>query len=519
MSCDDFIYTPHGRQGIGVIQPQSGLDYPFVNPSDDIRYLVADFYLAFDDNRVYAAALPLSIKYLYNVGCGPNDLPPSGPAPVHDADIVVVDKNGVEVLNTCTGSGVVLTTRDWNTDYKIYEWVAPNAVCRLVAYTTWRTGEPTPVNYVQYLAPQSALLDARTVYRMPKRLRSLSVRQNSGTTTIGPYVGKIRFRNNYNVEISAADTTTSAFVTTTRVNFSAEPGSGAGYFPVCGDGYDEETQEPIPQPIKQINGVAANSAGDFLLAGSDCIYVRRPTAVVAGQLVPHPTAQQQVGADCVPCCACADYVSTALYMNQIRDKYKLIGTRANEVKNIHEENITKWRDKRNCAINNPLKLVMVPQCCPFMDIVTMICNPCTVCYPPSTLILTLETRVNVGLSLVCRETTLYGSGGTSAQPVLSTARVGNVTTITIPMLAVPGGSASYIKMRVRAEDSDAIAAGPTITGTLTGLFAPQSPILVGCDADVPAVPRAAAVATKTTSFNCSVAGTDTQPCPTSTTTV
>jgi hypothetical protein len=73
VSCPEFSFAPRGRQGIGVIQPQSGLDYPLVSPSEDIRYLLADMYFEYDDEGLYntastPAALPLRVKWLYGVG-------------------------------------------------------------------------------------------------------------------------------------------------------------------------------------------------------------------------------------------------------------------------------------------------------------------------------------------------------------------------------------------------------------------------------------------------------------------
>lgn len=512
MSCPDFIYTPLGRQGIGVVQPQSGLDYPLVSPSEDIRYLIADFYLAFDDLGEYSknqslAALPLRIKYLYGVGCGPSAVPAGGPVPANAADIVVVDDNGVEILNTCT-TGTAFTSREWGTDYVIYEWLTANCVCRLVAYKTWHTGEPTPANYPQYFAPAAATIDARATYKMPRRLRSLRVRQRDGTTTNGPYTGKVRFRNNFNVEIDPGDTTTTNFIRNTRVTFSAEAGSGTGYFPVCGSGYDEETQELIPQPIKQINGVAANADGDFLLAGSDCMYVRRPTVISGQQLTPSTTAQQQIGADCAPCCACADYVSTALYMNQVRDQYKLIGVRANEVKTIHEDNIEKWQQKRQCTLNNPLKLIMVPQCCPTMDIVVMLCNPCTTCVPASVLNLELTPSAPAALSTVCGETTIYGANGATNQAAPLVTAINGKTNIAIQLPPVTPGSSGYAKIRVKS----ATRANISLTGVLTGTFIDNTPILTGCVGETPRQGREVAQTIKTAAFNCAADGTSNRPC-------
>lgn len=516
MSCPEFVYTPHGREGIGVIQPQSGLDYPLVKPSEDIRYLLADLYLAFDDRGEYytdtpVAQFPLRIKYLLNVGCAEGTLPDGAPTPNNDADIVIVDQQDTEILNTAT-TPATCTVKNWGDDYQIYEWTTTNAVCRIVVHTTWKTGEPEPKEYAQYLAPVDATIDARAVYKMPKRLRSLRVRQKSGTITTGPYSGKIRFKNNYNTELTTGDTTTSGFVVDTRINFSAVAGSGAGYFPVCGDGYDEETQELIPQAIRRINGIQASDAGDFVMAGGDCMYMRRPTVKTGDVINPSPTAHQQAGADCTPCCACSEYVNAALYLNQLRDQYQLIGQRVGEVKALHDGNVTNWNDKRTCAVSNPLKLIMVPQCCPALDIVLMICNPCTTCFLPSTLVLNLaSTTPNTQLNLACQGgTTIFNPDGSTAHTGIAAAIVPGGTQFAVQMPAVNPGSSAYVKFRVKSSQR----VPQPIIGTLTGTFSDGSQIKTGCAGEVAETARTEAVATNSATLNCDASGNDNRTCVT-----
>lgn len=513
MSCPDFVYTPAGRQGIGVVQPQSGLDYPLVKPSEDIRYLLADFYLAYDDPGEYGPPrisfkLPLRIKYLLNVGCEQNEIPAGAPTLVHDADIVIVDSDGRQVLNTAT-TAATCGVRDWGADYKIYEWLTEDAVCRLVAHKTWKTGEPEPRQYAQYLEPTNAVLDERAVEKMPRRLRSISVKQLTGTVTNGPYTGKIRFKNSYNTEIVPAETTITDFVVNTRIDFSAVAGTGIGYFPVCGSGYDENTNEPIPQPIKTINNIPANTAGDFLLASDDCMFIRRPTVLSGGGLQPSKTAHQQIGSDCGPCCVCPDYVNTALYLNQVAAQYQLIGQRAATVKKIHEDNIAKWVDKRACTVNNPLKLILVPQCCPLLDVVLMLCNPCQKCYLPSTLSLTLDApNQNVNFEVFCGNTTLYGPDGVSTNVIIKMATLPAGTRFDVQMPAVKDGGSAYVKFRVKA----ATAGNYPIRASLSGVFSDNTPILTGCPEEVIPGGRQVAMVEKFTTLNCEAGGTDNRPC-------
>lgn len=483
MSCADFVYTPLGRNGVGVVQPQSGLDYPLVAPSEDIRYLLADFYLSYDDKGEYSATVlptqfPLRIKYLLNVGCEPNDLPAGAPVPANDADIVVVDARNTEILNTATASAVTFSKRDWGADYCIYEWITPDATCRLIAHTTWKTGEPSAQNYLQHLMPAAAVLDARVIHKLPKRLRSISVRQLNGALKTGPYTKNIVLKNGYNTTLEAAERVVTNFVTNTRVTLDATAGSGLGAYSECGA--DEETGNSTPQPIRSINGVAPRAAGDLLLAAADCLYVRRPTTVSGNVLRPSTTAQQQIGADCTPCCACNDYVDTARYMNELRDRYSLIGQRASVVNALHAENIQRWVELRACTLN-PLKLILTPQCCPALDVVAMICNPGPDCYPASTLTIDFSRA----LELVCGHTTLFKPDGTTTAVALRSGP----SAFSVDMPPVQPGGSTYVKFRVKAT-SDKLS---TIQATLTGTFSPAS-------------------ATSSIKLNCGADDEDTRPC-------
>ena len=169
MTCPDFTLSKNGRAGIGVVQPQSGLNFPLIAPSADIKYLLADFYLSYDDAGEYTPAVspaqhPLRIKYLYGIGCVNNTPAGDFPEPVHAADIVVVDANDRVIFDT-NNEETTFAAAAWSADYRIYEWKNSGAVCRVVAYTTWPTDdnqlgdEDTPRNYNKYLKPVNAKLD------------------------------------------------------------------------------------------------------------------------------------------------------------------------------------------------------------------------------------------------------------------------------------------------------------------------------------------------------------------------
>lgn len=493
MTCPDFTLSSTGRRGLGVIQAFAGLDYPLVAPSEDIRYLVADFYLAFDG----PAAFPLRIAHLYNVGCLENVPAETFPTPRPDgaAEIVVHDNDGQAIFDSSAG---VLSENvyDWGTDYRVYEWTTARAVCRLVVYITWDATDDSKKNYDKYLTPTSAVLDARAVYAMPQRITSLRVR--NGGTTSAELRGNITLRNGYNTTTVKGATTTTKFRTDTAVTLGASAGSGSGKYPCASDG-----PAPIGKAITRINGVSATN-GDFLLAASDCIWSRRPLDYTGETPVMSATAQQQIGADCKPCCACTDYASTALYMNHIRDRYALIGTRAEAVRARHESNIARWNEYRLCSTQTPLRLILVPQRCPYLDVVLLLCNPCESCLPSS--LLQLELSVDgaedpVTAELQCGYTAMFASG-INGQATTINSPVPLTYTVAFPQLQ--GGDSAYVKFRLKFSSRGQY----TITGLLTGTHPIAGTVLAaGCEnTDTPAA------ATTTQVLYCDDAGNTEMPC-------
>lgn len=505
MSCPEAQDSPVGRRGIGVIQPQSGLDYPFVSPSEDVRYLIADFYLAFDDPGEYSAttpkvAFPLRIAHVYGAAC------------VSDTetrlDVVIKDAANTTVLDTRNVGGTGYESANWGTggtlDYRIYTWKTTAAVCRLVAYASWPPSDPDIREYDDDFAPESAVLDARTVYKMPKRVKAISVKQKSGPTVYGPYAGNIVFANNYNTELATASTAV-GFRNNTLITLNAASGSGAGYYPECGG----DTNGPA---IQTINGVGPNEYGDFLIPASDCLYTRRATSRVGGVLGPatNPNTGNssdvlRIGADCAPCCKCDDFVNTALYMNYVKTRYQLIADRVlNDVKAIHQQNIALWTDQRSCTINHPLKLLMVPQRCPYIDFVLMLCNPCQACLPGSTLRLDLTTvpfNESVTAELVDSYTAMFAPDiDGRAVPVTTSLTAPEDMWLSVKFPALKLGTSAYVKIRLKFS----LRAPYAVSGQLTGVLdAPYStPIKTGCDNETPESERETASAVATQSLYC-----------------
>lgn len=500
-------YKPEIAQinGVGVNQPQSGVDYPFVAPSDDIRYLVADLHLSLDDPGNYSVAQkfkpPFAIKYLYGIGTFENT-PGAFLTPAHDADIVVKDSTGATVFDSTTGSPV-FSKKVWSDSHVIYNWKTSAGVCNLLAHSSCGEIGLEGKFYDKYLTPQNAVLDARAVYVLPKRLKSLRV-QIGETESHEPvygssFAGRISFKNGYNTEITTDAPTTSNFVVDTRVTISANPNSGLGKYP-C-DPCDPESPQP-QQPIKKINGVGT-SVGDFLLSAADCLYARRPTVKTSNDVYPdNPLTAGHIalGADCQPCCKCPDYVDLALKINQYQSQYANIGRRVTNVKDVHEQNIQRWIDERNCGLNHPLRLLLVPQRCPYMDIVLMICNPCQECIFSKELTLELTPTIAATAEVVSGYTAMFSSTSKGRPVVISRSLDGDKTIFTVPFSTVKTSDSAYVRFRVKFSVKTEYA----IAAKLTGKLEDDTPILAGCSNSE--TTRVAAEATATNALYCDANG-------------
>lgn len=514
MSCEEPVITPGGRGGIGVIQPQSGLDYPLVAPSDDVRYLLADFYLAYDDPGFYRSTEtlrkhPLRIKWLYGVGCEEASAPLWAPTPVHAADILIVDDEDNTVFDSTQlvpedGDPEYrrFLKRSWGDDYDVYEWIGVNGVCRLVVHKTWPSSfEIEPKDWPIHLTPVNAVLDERAVYRMPKRLRSLTVISESAEVGKVEHTGVI-FAAGNNMIIASADPTVTGLRQNTNVTFTAEPGAGLGK-------YDDCPAEPS-QPVHRLNGGTPNAYGDLVISGPDCIYIRQPTTLnIAGRAVPvRPggNAGLAIGSNCPPCCDCPDYENTALYMHRIAGRYSTIGRRVHDVKLLHENNIDRWMEQRDCRLQKPLKVLLTPQNCPFLDVVIMYCNQCQQCAQNGQLTVNFSTFPSgspvidpATATLECGYTFLHAPNYPGVEYTIG----GAYPTFTAQLPPVDVGNSAYVKFRLRFSPK---TYPYQVTAQLTGEVNGNS-VFAGCEDDSPI-----ATATNSAALNCNLEGGTVRSC-------
>jgi hypothetical protein len=438
---------------------------------------LADLFLAYDDPGDYGGTeteLPLHVAWLYGFGIGPAEVTPV--TPVHAAEIWIVDADGNRLFDSTQATS--FSARAWGTRLYIYEWQTDEAVCRVVVHTAWPdSGEPVERTYSSSFVPDAAILDARSSWRLPQRVRSVTV----GATTFTD-IRRMHFAAGYNLNLTyGGRTAVRGQRAVEQLNFAAVPGAGLGRYPDC---------TPAPLTLRSINGVGPTTSGDFLLAAADCYWLRRPLqhldvqTVVAYIPLEDPTtpleetlrapafplaitdAQLQLGSDCQACCQCEDYVAAATRLNRERDRYCTLGQMSQTVRNRYYANRRRWLESRRCYLRRPLRLLMQPQRCPLLDVVLQYCNQSEAC--KLDVDLTVEFTALTPLQLVPGSTFIVGAETNPGrftgmrQPYLLT---GTWPTYTVHWDQVHPYQSVFVQFRLVGADC---TTPQVLTGCLTG---------------------------------------------------
>jgi hypothetical protein len=504
-----------GGLGIGVVQPQSGLDYPFVSPGkgdhtsvvSDVENLFADFYLSYDDSGYYRSTPvkkhPLRVHWLYGFGTAAawtmGATPTaaiSTPTPTHAADLLIVDADNNVVFNSVTASSFDVI--DWGALYKIYEWRSNAAVCRAVKYEVLHNNQPVPNRPIQY-CPRNAVLDERAIEKAPKHVLAMRVKMGECVTPF--FRGKVSLVNGYNTEIDIATTATENLRRTTPITFTAGPGLGAGQYGLCPTGVCEEDNPtnvcppgtdpvvaicgpPEGEKITTINGVKPNDAGNIFLTADDCMWVRKPATYAQNNPHNYKTVDgapvrsvMAIGADCSPCCACSDYLEVAKYMTRLGAYYQNIGGRVTGIKAIHESNISRWEQQLECRARRPFELMLIAQPCPCMDVIVFYCNHCDTCAENVSLTVQFSATPGVTGATLNNKYSRMVSDGRSTTASIS----GGWPVYRVGFPTVAPGSSTYAQFRLCFCPQYPYA----ITGKVTG-SSRRGPILAGCTPTAPA---------------------------------
>jgi len=357
------------RQPIGFEQPNNnGTNYPFVSPSEDIRYLFGDFFLSFESNAdiVY----PLKVVWLYGFGTDVVSPPSGWNTPTHAKDIVIADANDAIVFDSTTASR--FTSSAWDGRLLILEWTAADKVCRCTIHTAWSTEDIAAGldrTYDLYITPTNGELQADTWYELPKRIHSVKV----GNTVISKKQ-ILTLESGYNVNVAledsqnlvgldalglATNTVVAGTRKTNKVRLEAIPGAGIGVFPGCTD------SEVV---LRTVNKQKANSFQNFTLDSEACIRTQRAVGLIDSSprtfdyaafnlSSSQAKASLEFHNDCKGCCDCESFARTyqglkrqwflskglADFAVSARDQYGIAVERWIEEKTVRERDQLKVR--------------------------------------------------------------------------------------------------------------------------------------------------------------------------------
>lgn len=357
------------RQPIGLNQPPGGgTNYPFVKPSTDIQYLLADLFVSFDDIRE-EVVYPLRVAWLYGFGTNTVSSIPGYPTPAHTRDILIVDTNDRVIFDSTLATG--FTQRAWDDRLSVNEWTNRDSVCRTVMHTNWTAAD---INdgldriYDSYIEPENGELIGDTWYELPRRVTSLQVGLNDISQT------RVVLSEGYNLSIEQLSgsftsslslpnfSTTKQLVAGTRVrhriSLKAEPGAGLGVFPGCVD---------AEQHVRTINGNRSNNYQNFTYHGEGCIRTQRPVGLTQtdprefeyASFILTQTASAsaiEVLNDCTNCCECEYFARTYQGLKRQWFLHQDIATRGEEVRDNYAANRNRWLIQKEIREADSLRL-------------------------------------------------------------------------------------------------------------------------------------------------------------------
>lgn len=353
----------YGRRHTGVDQQPGGDLYPFATPvSSDLTNLIADFYLSYQDLGC-SYSLPFSVAWLYGFGDNPTGPTDGYPTPTHAFDILIVDADDTTVFDS-TQSGTACYTKYWGGWLQIVEWQSPSQVCRITYFTAWGVND-TPRLYDLFIAPSSAVLDARTCEQLPLRLTSLQY-------GVDVFQGPVQLVGGYNTTIDTTPVVAAdGKATGGTLQIAVVPGNGSGRYDGCTD------QQP---GIQRVNNQAPDSAGNLLLdtignvatSTVSCYRLERPSTLSDG-VATFTAATLQLFNDCGACCDCQDFLDTYAAIQKLWNHYYTLGQTAMTARDNLLTVISNYEATQNLCPTN-LRIGLAAVAGGIVSVQTKFCN-------------------------------------------------------------------------------------------------------------------------------------------------
>ncbi len=383
--------------------PGGGTDYPFAG-ENDLAGRVLDLYLSYAD-AACEHALPFSLT-------------------VSGTTFAVLDADAEGVASGDTADANATT---WG-DRTVYEWVGDAAVLRVVV----RTGE---------LADGAAVLDPRTLNRVPLRVESLAV--STDVTGGRRKAGNVALANGYNTTLTYGEPVlTDGGPFTREVRLDVSPGGGLGRSPGC------EELEPL---VRAVNNVRAAAGGNLVLTADECFRVFLPNRITSeyprtAELTAANTIK--ISSDCAPCCTCDYYVRTYEGLRRMVGRWQQLIDDAEEARDLYQRNRERWLAQRECRLNNPLTVTALPLKACYLGVSATFCNMSRTCLRPLELRLTLDA--GVGTPVPCQPCYINGSHTKGDEKyTVAQQTVGGKTVFTATFPYADPQDQSHVRFRVQ----------------------------------------------------------------------
>jgi len=338
-----------------------GDDYPFILPTV-FQCLITDLYLSYETDEEFE--LDFRLAWLHGFGVSFSS-EVAVPTPVHAREVLIKDAVGGIVFDSTQATTFFETTFGV---YTVSTWIKADSVFKM----SWVNPGSDPGWFIN-MYPDLAI-DARTYSKVPKRVRSIRV----GATAMK---SQIRIQNGYNTSLLFTPTRQTAVRDRSKIIIRASPGDGLGRVPGCA--------EPVVN-LFTINGVYADSAGNFSFDNDNCFKIQIPVTregnegTYGNEDLTEEEAKHalQISNDCTACCPCDFFVRTYKGVSRMWDKWQLVTSQLESIRDTYADNRNRWNDQRDCRINNPAKLnVSSPGGCT-LDVSATYCNLTENCLQP-----------------------------------------------------------------------------------------------------------------------------------------
>lgn len=367
-----ITYVQNGRYAVGRNQGKLVVDYPLVQPSADVHFLIADMWAVFNGrlfNSNHTLAQGYKLSWVYGFGDAINPAGnPIGLVNRHAKDIALSTTADQLVLSTASTSLlrpipelVVFSDEILDDRLSVARWRAHGCFdIGIIYHTAWNTERvPAPRSYYRSFVPASARLFSSVVVweHSPTMFVKLASGQLTAVQGLTPGSNMVP---TLDVQAQAAYAT-----------LTAEAGSGTGQATDCG--------EAVPG-IYTINKIPADTYGRFAVKANSCTAVDQPGYLpylgsFDDALEDVPTNQLMLGNDCKQCCDCSDYESASSQLSAVSDRYANSGEQAADIRKRYLAVLARWEAAVACA-TKPVTLVHQPQysVCPQIAFVSRVYN-------------------------------------------------------------------------------------------------------------------------------------------------